>query len=74
MYILLDHNQKIIIFHAFVQFNQPYMCNKYRHLIKFFFFMFKMMTMEQTSLVNAIDSMLDHRSDASDANSVDSYV
>ncbi|CAF1262137.1 unnamed protein product [Rotaria sp. Silwood1] len=31
-----------------------------------------MMAMEQTSLVNAMDSILDHRSDASDANSVDS--
>ncbi|CAF3423864.1 unnamed protein product [Rotaria sp. Silwood1] len=31
-----------------------------------------MMAMEQTALVNAMDSILDHRSDASDANSVDS--
>ncbi|CAF5193726.1 unnamed protein product, partial [Rotaria magnacalcarata] len=28
--------------------------------------------MERTSLVNAIESLLDHRSDVSDANSVDS--
>jgi hypothetical protein len=32
------------------------------------------MMMEQTSLANTIDSILDHRSDISDANSVDSYV
>lgn len=30
--------------------------------------------MEQTSLAPPIDAMLDHRSDISDANSVDSYV
>jgi hypothetical protein len=33
-----------------------------------------MMTMEQTLLTNTIDSMGDHRSDVSDANSLDSYV
>jgi len=33
-----------------------------------------MMMMEQTSLTNTIDSISDHRSDVSDANSVDSYV
>jgi hypothetical protein len=30
--------------------------------------------MEQPSLTNTIDSISDHRSDVSDANSVDSYV
>lgn len=33
-----------------------------------------MMMMEQTSLTNTMDSISDHRSDVSDANSVDSYV
>jgi hypothetical protein len=33
-----------------------------------------MMTMDQTLLTTTIDSMVDHRSDVSDANSVDSYV
>lgn len=33
-----------------------------------------MMMMEQTSLAAPIDPIPDHRSDVSDANSVDSYV
>ena len=33
-----------------------------------------MMMMEQTSLTVPIDPIPDHRSDVSDANSVDSYV
>ena len=34
----------------------------------------EMLTMDQTLVANTIDSMADHRSDRSDANSVDSYV
>jgi len=48
--------------------------NKYFYLISFFHFFLEMMTMEQTLLTNTIDSIADHRSDVSDANSVDSYV
>jgi hypothetical protein len=33
-----------------------------------------MMMVDQTSITNTIDSISDHRSDLSDANSVDSYV
>ena len=33
-----------------------------------------MMTMDQSLITNTIDSLGDHRSDVSDANSVDSYV
>ena len=42
--------------------------------LEFDFDVLEMLTMDQTLVANTIDSMADHRSDVSDANSVDSYV